>query len=117
MSELDELVSRDGVFVAGRFGPDWRIAEQKTVPLFLESPTALEMLSNCCASIHMMFNVMAVGMSDVAMSDAAVASWQPVKGWAVSTGDYLFGMYGDRFMLAESKKLGSIDELLDLLRR
>ena len=85
--------------------------------MFIESPTALEMLSNCCASIHMMFNVMAVGMTDVAMSDASVASWKPVKGWAVSSGDYLFAMHGDRFVLAETKKLGSIDELLDMLRR
>ena len=29
MSELDELVSRHGVLMAGRFGPDWRVAEAK----------------------------------------------------------------------------------------
>ncbi len=33
MSEFDELVSRKGVLVAGRFGPDWRVAEQKSAPL------------------------------------------------------------------------------------
>ena len=27
MSEFDELVSRHGVLMAGRFGPDWRVAE------------------------------------------------------------------------------------------
>lgn len=38
MSELDELVSRDGVLLAGRFGPDWRVAETKTRGLFFEIP-------------------------------------------------------------------------------
>ena len=31
MSEFDELVSRDGVLLAGRVGPDWRVAEYKAV--------------------------------------------------------------------------------------
>jgi hypothetical protein len=30
MSELDELVARPGVLMAGRFGPDGRAAEHKT---------------------------------------------------------------------------------------
>ena len=33
MSEFDELVSRKGVLVAGRFGPDWSVAEQKSASL------------------------------------------------------------------------------------
>lgn len=36
MSELDELVSRHGVLMAGRFGPDWRVAETKSKGLFVE---------------------------------------------------------------------------------
>jgi hypothetical protein len=40
-----------------------------------------------------------------------------VKGWAVSSGVFSFAMHGDRFALGETEKLGSIDELLDLLRR
>ena len=36
MSEFDELVSRDGVLIAGRFGPDWRVAEYKSVWLMIE---------------------------------------------------------------------------------
>jgi len=31
VSELDDLLLVDGVFTAGRFGPDGRIAEQKSV--------------------------------------------------------------------------------------
>ena len=30
MGELDELVSRDGVLMAGRFGPGWCAGETKT---------------------------------------------------------------------------------------
>ena len=41
MSELDGLVSHDGLLVAGRFGPDWRVAETKTRGLFFEIPAAL----------------------------------------------------------------------------
>ena len=60
----------------------------------------------------MMLNTMAVAMSGV-----SVVSWQPVKGWAVSSGVFSFAMHGDRFVLGETDKLGSIDELLDLLRQ
>ena len=44
-------------------------------------------------------------------------SWQPLKGWGVSSGVYSFAMHGDRFTVGETEKLGSIDELLDLLRQ
>jgi roadblock/LC7 domain-containing protein len=33
VSELDDLLSVEGVFVAGRFGPDGRIAEEKSKSL------------------------------------------------------------------------------------
>jgi roadblock/LC7 domain-containing protein len=111
MSELDQLVSREGVLVAGRFGPDWRVADQKSVLLFNEDPVALEVMSSFCASIQMLLTTMSVAMSRV--SDV---SWQPVNGWAVSSGVYSFAMHGDRFALGETAKLGSTDELLELLR-
>ena len=38
MGEFDELVSHHGVLVAGRFGPDWRIAEHKSEFLLIEVP-------------------------------------------------------------------------------
>ena len=37
MSELDELVARPGVFMAGRFGADGRVAEHKTTGLYIEN--------------------------------------------------------------------------------
>jgi roadblock/LC7 domain-containing protein len=112
MSEFDELVSRDGVIVAGRVGPDWRVAEHKSVGLFIEDPQAFQMMSSFCESIQTMLNTMALAMTGV-----SVVSWQPVNGWGVSSGVYSVAMHGDRFALGETEKLGSIDELLDLLRQ
>jgi roadblock/LC7 domain-containing protein len=114
MGEFDELVSRDGVLVAGRFGPDWRVAEHKSVFLFFDQPAEFEMMSSFCASIQMMLNTLAVAMRRVS---PLPESWQPLKGWGASIGDYSFALHGDRFVFGETEKLGSIDELLDLLRQ
>jgi roadblock/LC7 domain-containing protein len=111
MGEFDELVSRDGVIVAGRIGADWQVAEHKSVGLFIEDPHAFELMASFCESIQTLLNTMAL-----AMTGASVASWQPVKGWGVSSGVFSFAMHGDRFALGETEKLGSIDELLGLLR-
>ena len=77
MSEFDDLVSRKGVLVAGRFGPDWSVAEQKSAWMVIEEPRAIAMISSFCASIQMLLNTMALAMSDV-----TAVSWQPLKGWA-----------------------------------
>ncbi len=114
MGEFDELVSHHGVLVAGRFGPDWRIAEHKSEFLLIEVPAVFEMMTSFCASIQMMLNTMAVAMSHVS---PLPSSWQPVKGWGASIGDFSFALHGDRFAFGESEKLGSIDELLNLLRQ
>jgi roadblock/LC7 domain-containing protein len=61
MGEFDELVSRHGVLVAGRFGPDWRVAEHKSVSLFVEEPPVFEMMSFFCATIQMMLKQVSRG--------------------------------------------------------
>ena len=38
MSEFDELVASPGVIMAGRFGPDGRVAKHKTTGLYIENP-------------------------------------------------------------------------------
>ena len=48
MGEFDELVSRHGVLVAGRLGPDWRVAEHKSSGLFIEVPQVFEMMTSFC---------------------------------------------------------------------
>jgi hypothetical protein len=51
MSELGGLVSRDGVLMAGRFGPDWQVAETKSMGLFIEYPSALQVMGSFCEAI------------------------------------------------------------------
>ena len=114
MGEFDELVSRKGVLVAGRFGPDWRVAEHKSTSLFLEEPQVFEMMSSFCATIQMTLNTMALAMSRVS---PVPDTWQPVNGWGASIGAYSFAVHGDRFAIGQTESLGSIDDLLDLLRQ
>ena len=113
MGEFDELVKRHGVLVAGRLGPDWRVAEHKSVSLFIEIPEVFEMMTSFCASIQMMLNTMALAMTRVS---PVPETWQPVKGWGASIGSYSFALHGDRFAIAQTEYIRSIDELLDLLR-
>ncbi|MGO9221424.1 MAG: DUF2173 family protein [Streptosporangiaceae bacterium] len=105
MSEFDELVSRPGVLMAGWFGPDWRVAEPKSKGLFVEFPPALEVMGSFCAAIQSMFNALAVAMGGFSPSD-----WTPVHGWAASGGAYSIAVHGDRFVVAETDKVGSFDE-------
>jgi hypothetical protein len=41
VSEFDELVAADGVLVAGRFGPDGRVAEYKADAWYIENPAVV----------------------------------------------------------------------------
>jgi len=110
MSELDELVKRRGVLMAGRFGPDWKVADQKLESLFFETPGAAQVMAGFAAAIQGLLN--AVG---IAMRNASTTSWTPLHAWAFSSGDYTFAMYGDRFLVAETAQIKSIDELQGLL--
>ena len=78
MGELGELVSHHGVLMAGRFGPDWRVAETRSRGLFVEYPAALEVMGSFCAAIQSMFNALAVAMGGFSPS-----TWTPVHGWAL----------------------------------
>ena len=100
--------------MAGRFGPDWRVAEHKSTSLFIEVPQVFEMMSSFCASIQMMLNTMALAVTRVS---PVPETWWPVNGWGASIGSYSFALHGDRFAIGETEHLGSIDELLDLLRQ
>ena len=111
MNVFDELVSRDGVLMAGRFGPDGRIAEHKDKGLFVEYPPAVEMAEWFCAAVNAMFNTMAYAMN----TQSPTADWWPVKGWTLTAGDYTAAVYGDRFVFAETEKITSFDELRQLL--
>jgi roadblock/LC7 domain-containing protein len=116
MSEFDELVASPGVFKAGRFGPDGRIAEHKSESLFVANPTGAAMAQWFCAAITMMFRSMAHVVDLMDQSGFNQNSWLPVHTWTYSGGDYVIAVHGDRFIVAEGAKLGSLDELGRLLR-
>ena len=115
MSEFDELVASPGVIMAGRFGPDGRIAEHKSKSLYLENPTSSAMAQWFSSAITMMFRSMAHALDLVGQSDFNQTSWLPIHSWTYSGGDYVIVVHGDRFMVAERAKLGSLDELGRLL--
>ena len=111
MSELDDLRSGDGVLMAGRFGRDGRIAEHKSTGMFIEYPPALEMAQWFGGAATMMFN----SMDSISRTGFDTTSWLPQNGWAYYGGDYSVAVHNDRFLLAETKKIGSLDELRRLL--
>ena len=110
MGEFDELLAIDGVLMVGRFGPDWRLVEHQTKGLFFEVPAAIAAMGTFCAAIQMMFQALAT-----AMGGLTPASWSPVHGWAASGGDHTIVLHGDRFVLAETNKVGGFDQVRRLL--
>jgi len=79
VSEFDDLVKLDGVVMAGRFGPDGRIAEHKSEALFVENPQLLEMAAWFCAAATRMFKSMAFAVDTVMRSGFDQTSWLPQK--------------------------------------
>ena len=116
MSEFDELVARPGVLMAGRFGSDGRIAEHKTAGLYVENPALTGIAQWFCAAVSTMFGSMAYAVDTLNQSAFNQSGWLPVRSWAYSGGDYVIAVYGDRFLIAERAKLGSLDDLSQLLR-
>ncbi len=116
MSELDDLVARPGVLMAGRFGSDGGVAEHKTTGLYVEVPALTAIMRWFCAAATSMFGSMAYAVDTVRQSGFDQTSWLPVRGWTYSGGDYVIAVHGDRFLIAERAKLGSLDDLDQLLR-
>ena len=112
MTEFDALVSRRGVIMAGRFGPDGRVAEHKSESLYLEDPRALEMAHWFTSAATMMFASMAAALDQLAVA----GSWRPMAGWIYSGGDYGIAVHGTYFVFVESAKIESLDEMVRLLR-
>jgi roadblock/LC7 domain-containing protein len=116
MGELGDLVARPGVFMAGRFGPDGRVAEHKTTSLYAEVPALTGIMQWFCAAVTTMFGSTAYAVDTVSQGGFNQSSWLPVRSWTYSGGDYVIAVYGDRFLIAERAKLGSLDDLSQLLR-
>ena len=116
MSELDELVKRPGVLMAGRFGPDGRISEYKTTGLYVANPALTGIAQWFCAAVTTMFGSMAYAVDTLNQSGFNQTSWLPARSWHYSGGDYVIVVHGDRFLVAEGARLGNLDELNELLR-
>jgi roadblock/LC7 domain-containing protein len=118
VSDLDELVSLDGIIMAGRFDPDWRIAEHKSAGFLVANPQALQMAQWFCAAVSTMLNSMAFALDSVHVGATFdTPSWLPLKGWAFAGGDYSIAIDGNLFVIAETAKIKSFDELVRLLRK
>jgi roadblock/LC7 domain-containing protein len=79
--DFDELLSLDGIIMAGRLGPDWRIAEHKSASFLVANPQALQMAQWFCAAVSTMFNSMAFAVDSVRLGGTFdTSSWLPLRG-------------------------------------
>ncbi len=115
MGEFDQLVALDGVLMAGRIGPDGRVAEHKSTAWYIENPAAGQMAQGFCAAIAMLLSSMAYAIDMASQTSFSQTSWLPVKSWGFTGGDYSIVVRGDRFVVAERAKLDSLDELSRLI--
>ena len=118
MSDLDELLSRDGVLIAGRLDSDCRIVEHdsKDILLRLEPESAYDLAHWFLAAVTGLFKAMSfVGDRLKIGGSLNTSTWQPVKGWSFFGGDYGIVVRGDRFAFVEAAKIDSFDELNQLL--
>ena len=113
MNEFDDLVSRRGVIMAGKLGPDGRVAAHKSTGLYIENPAALEMAHWFSSAVTMMFSSMAAALDRLTVA----GSWLPMAGWTYSGGDYGIAVHGTHFVFVESAKIESLDETAGLLRQ
>lgn len=84
MNALDDLASRHGVIMAGRLGPDGRVAAQRSKGMYIENPAALEMAHWFCSALTMMFTSMGAALDRLTVA----GSWLPTSGWDYNGGDY-----------------------------
>jgi roadblock/LC7 domain-containing protein len=77
----------------------------------------MEMAQWFCVAVTAMFGSMAFAVNSVSPSGGfEQTSWLPLKGWTFFGGEYSIAVHGDRFLLAETEKIKSFDELRRLLR-
>lgn len=69
-----------------------------------------------CAAVTTMFGSMAYAVDTVRQGSFNQSSWLPVRSWTYLGGYYVISVHGDRFVIAERAKLGSLDDRNQLLR-
>jgi roadblock/LC7 domain-containing protein len=71
MSDLDDLVARPGVLLAGRLGPDGRVAEHKTAGLYVDVPALTGIMRWFCAAVTTMFGSMTCAVGTLSQGGSA----------------------------------------------
>jgi len=79
VDEFDELVASPGVLMAGRIGPDGRVAEHKSAGLYVENPVKTRMAQWFCTAITTMFGSMAYAIDTVNQGGFDQTSSLPVR--------------------------------------
>ena len=116
MNEFDELVSRPGVVMAGRFGSDGQVPEHKTTGLYIEDPAAMALVQSFCLAVTTMLTAMAAAVDQLNHSGAFdTTSCLPMSSWTYTGGDYTVAVYGDKFVFAETEKVKDVDEVRSLM--
>ena len=68
-------------------------------------------MGSLCEAIQSVLNALAM-----ARAGSSPSTWTPVHGWAASGGIYSIAVHGDRFVVVETDKVGSFDDLRQLLQ-
>ena len=116
MNEFDELVSRPGVLMAGRFGSDGRVAEHNSTSLLIENPGAMAMTQSLCSAVTTMLTAMAFAADQLYHSSGwDTTTWLPMSSWTYTGGDYTVAVYGDKFAFAQTARVKNVEELRSLM--
>jgi roadblock/LC7 domain-containing protein len=83
--------------------------------LHIANPALTRMAQGFCAAITTMFSSMAHAVDIAEQSGFDESGWLPLRSCTYSGGDYVSALHGDRFLIAERAKLGSLDDLNHLL--
>jgi hypothetical protein len=96
--------------MAGGFGLDWRVAETMSRGPFVEYPAWLEVTGSFCEAIQSVFNPLAVPWVASVLRPGLLS----VAGLLLAA-PCSISVHGDRFVVVETDKVGSLDKLRQLL--
>ena len=116
MTDFAELISRETFFVVGRLDPEWRIADRRSKGLFLYHPPTYELLRWFFGAVSMMFQSMADTMEVMKAGGGFPGPVRiPAIGWAVFLSNHAIAVHDHRFLLADTTKVGALDDLVQVL--
>ena len=95
MADLDKLMALSGAIAAGEFATDGTLVTHKGSL----SQEHAEMTAMMCAANTLMGKMQAEGFTRY-----TGMNWRPVKGWAISAGEYTVCVMGNIGVFAETAK-------------